>query len=131
MVKKQSSGNFNPVEIRYQKHQRGGNFKGGKHQRSQKKQIGGAAGLALAAGLAIPALLGAATKILPGIFGKKKAAPVTNHNYNGQKQQQYRQPPRQQYRPSPQYYRPQTQQYRPSPQYYPPQTQPYYFRQPR
>ena len=132
MVKKQSSGNFNPVEIRYQKHQRGGNFKGGKHQRSQKNQIGGAAGLALAAGLAIPALLGAATKILPGIFGKKKAAPVTNHNYNGQKQQQqYRQPPRQQYRPSPQYYRPQTQQYSPSPQYYPPQTQPYYFRQPR
>jgi hypothetical protein len=64
MVKKQSGGNF-----KGQKHQRGGNFKGVKHQRG-KKQKGGAAGLALAAGLAIPALLGAATKILPGIFGK-------------------------------------------------------------
>jgi hypothetical protein len=48
--------------------QKGGNFKGGKHQRG-KKQDGGGAGLALAAGLAIPAILGAATKILPGIFG--------------------------------------------------------------
>ena len=66
MVKKQSGGDF-----KGQKHQRGGNFKGGKHQRSGK-QKGGAAGLALAAGLAIPAILGAATKILPGIFGKKK-----------------------------------------------------------
>ena len=81
MVKKQSGGDF-----KGQKHQRGGNFKGRKHQR------GGAAGLALAAGLAIPTILNAATKILPGVFGKKKAAPVTNHNYNGQRQQ-YRQPP--------------------------------------
>ena len=113
MVRKQSGGDF-----KGQKHQRGGNFKGKKHQR------GGAAGLALAAGLAIPAILGAATKILPGIFGKKRAAPVTNHNYNGQRQQQqqYRQPPQQQYRQPPQ------QQYRQT-QYY--QTQPYYFRQRR
>ena len=115
MVKKQSGGNF-----KGQKHQRGGNFKGAKHQRG-KNQKGGAAGLALAAGLAIPALLGAATKILPGIFGKKKAAPVTNHNYNGQKQQPQR---TQQYQPM---YRPTP--YR-QPQYYRPQ-QPYYFRQPR
>ncbi|CAB3977962.1 Hypothetical predicted protein [Paramuricea clavata] len=82
--------------------QGGGNFKGGKHQRSSKKQDGGLVGwaldyglskktkskkslspykrkqrgggpgMAMAAGLAIPTLLGAATKILPGIFGKKK-----------------------------------------------------------
>ena len=113
MVKKQYGGNF-----KGQKHQRGGNFKGAKHQRG-KKQNGGGAGLALAAGLAIPAILGAASKILPGVFGKKKAAPVTNHNYNGQKQQPQRtQQPM--YRPTP---------YR-QPQYYQPQ-QPYYFRQPR
>ena len=119
MVKKQSGGDF-----KGQKHQRGGNFKGVKHQRG-KKQKGGAAGLALAAGLAIPALLGAATKILPGIFGKKKAAPVTNHNYNGQQKQRTQQ---QQYR-QPQYRQPQ---YRQPPQYYrPQQQQPYYFRQPR
>ena len=114
MVRKQSGGDF-----KGQKHQRGGNFKGKKHQR------GGSAGLALAAGLAIPAILGAATKILPVIFGKKKAAPVTNHNYNGQRQQQqYRQPPQQQYRQPPQ------QQYRQT-QYYQTRTQPYYFRQRR
>jgi hypothetical protein len=125
MVKKQSGGDFKD-----QKHQRGGNFNGKKHQQSGK-QKGGGAGIALAAGLAIPAILGAATKILPGIFGKKKAAPVTNHNYNGQRQQrqqqqqqQYRQP---QYR-QPQYRQPQ---YRQPPQYYQTQTQPYYFRQPR
>jgi hypothetical protein len=121
---KQSGGDF-----KGQKHQRGGNFNGKKHQRSEK-QKGGAAGLALAAGLAIPAILGAATKILPGIFGKKKAAPVTNHNYNGQRQQQQRQ--QQQYRPPQQYrqqYRP-PQQYRQPPQHQP-QPQPYYFRQPR
>jgi hypothetical protein len=64
MVKKQSGGDFKD-----QKHQRGGNFNGKKHQQSGK-QKGGGAGIALAAGLAIPALLGAATKILPGIFGK-------------------------------------------------------------
>jgi hypothetical protein len=122
---KQSGGDF-----KGQKHQRGGNFNGKKHQRSGK-QKGGAAGLALAAGLAIPAILGAATKILPGIFGKKKAAPVTNHNYNGQRrqQQQYR-PPQQQYRPTQQPYRPPQQQYRQPPQHYQPQPQPYYFRQP-
>ena len=105
--KRQRGGNFKGG-----KHQRGGNFKGGKHQRGTKKQSGGGAGLALAAGMAIPAVLGAVTKILPGIFGKKKAAPVTNHNYGGKQQQQpYRQ---QQYQPQyqPQYrpqYRPQYQ----------------------
>jgi hypothetical protein len=84
--KRQRGGNFKGG-----KHQRGGNFKGGKHQRGTKKQSGGGAGLALAAGMAIPAVLGAVTKILPGIFGKKKAAPVTNHNYGGKQQQRYRQ----------------------------------------
>ena len=67
MVKKQSGGNF-----KGQKLQRGGNFKGAKHQRG-KKQNGGGAGLALAAGLAIPAILGAASKILPGVFVKKSS----------------------------------------------------------
>jgi hypothetical protein len=120
--KRQRGGNF-----KGKKHQRGGNFKGGKHQRGTKKQSGGGAGLALAAGMAIPAVLGAVTKILPGIFGKKKAAPVTNHNYGGkqqqQQQQQYRQ---QQYRPQ---YQPQYQpQYRPQyrPQYQPPPPHYYY-----
>jgi hypothetical protein len=75
--------------------------------------------------MAIPAVLGAVTKILPGIFGKKKAAPVTNHNYGGKQQQQqpYRQQPyrQQPYRPQ---YRPQQYQ----PQYQPPPP-PYYYRQ--
>jgi hypothetical protein len=112
--KKQRGGNF-----KGKKHQRGGNFKGGKHQRGTKKQSVGGAGLALTAGMAIPAVLGAVTKILPGIFGKKKAAPVTNHNYGGKQRQQ------QQYRPQ------QQQQYRPqySPQYRPPPPPPYYYQQ--
>jgi hypothetical protein len=65
--KKQRGGNF-----KGKKHQRGGNFKGGKHQRGTKKQSGGGAGLALAAGMAIPAVLGAVTKIGITVFLVKK-----------------------------------------------------------
>ena len=110
--------------------------------RLKGNQRGGAIGAGLALGMLAPLVLGAAGKILPGIFGKKKA--VTNNNYGNQqtqrpqrqqRQQQYRPPPqyRPQYRPPPppQYYQPTPQyrpqyrlQYRPStqyqPQYYPP-----------
>ena len=117
-------------------------FKGKKIVKRKGKQRGGALGAGLALGMLAPLVLGAAGKILPGIFGKKKA--VTNNNYGNQqtqrpqrqqRQQQYRPPPqyRPQYRPPPppQYYQPTPQyrpqyrlQYRPStqyqPQYYPP-----------
>ena len=48
-------------------------------RRQVRQQQGGAFGASLALGMLAPAILGAATKILPGIFGKK--AKVTNNNY--------------------------------------------------
>jgi hypothetical protein len=57
----------------------------------QTKQKGGAFGVGMALGMAIPAVLGAAGKILPGIFGKKQTR-TTNNNYNRRPQQQLRQP---------------------------------------
>ena len=92
-----------------------------------KKQKGGALGLGRALGMAIPAVLGAASKILPGVFGKKgKTTRTTNNNYNRRPQQQLRQP-----RPPPQYYRPPPQYYRPPPQYYRPPPPQYYRPTPR
>jgi hypothetical protein len=84
------------------------------------KQKGGALGLGMALGMALPAVLGAAGKILPGIFGKKRKTSTTTNNYSrpSQPRQYYRPPP-----PPPQYYRPPPQYYRPPPrrrqQYYP------------
>jgi hypothetical protein len=78
-----------------------------------KRQQGGAFGVGMA-------FLGAAGKILPGIFGEK-AKLTTNNNYNNRAQ-----PPQLRPRPTPQYYPP-PQYYRP-PQYYPP---PQYYRAPQ
>ena len=85
--------------------QRGGNFKGKKHQRSKptKTQDGGGIGMAL--GMLAPLVLGAASKILPGVFGKK--APVTNNYQQQRPQTQPQRPPPLYYQPPPQqYYRP-------------------------
>ena len=68
------------------------------------KQKGGAFGVGMALGMAIPAVLGAAGKILPGIFCKKRKTSTTTNNYN--RPSQPRPPPPQYYRPPPQYYRP-------------------------
>ncbi|CAB3996214.1 Hypothetical predicted protein [Paramuricea clavata] len=103
------------------KTQRGGNFKGAKHQRGKTQKVGGA-------GLAIPTILGAATKILPDIFGKKAKSQVTNNYGGGGGQQRAPPPPPPQYyyrSPPPRYYQPQ-QSYRPQQQrrqYYPQPTQ--------
>ena len=97
------------------------------------KQKGGTFGVGMALGMAIPAVLGAAGKILPGIFGKKaKTTRTTNNNYNRPQLRARPRPPPQYYRPPPpQYYRPPPQYYQP-PQYYrpPPQTQPQRYSQP-
>ena len=50
--------------------------------RLSKRQRGGAIGAGIAMGMALPMLLGAAGKILPGIFGKGKRQTTTN-NYGG------------------------------------------------
>jgi hypothetical protein len=62
------------------------------------KQKGGAFGVGMALGMAIPAVLGAAGKILPGIFGKKaKTTRTTNNNYNNRPQLRARPQPPPQY----------------------------------
>jgi hypothetical protein len=92
---------------------------------AKRQQKGGAFGVGMALGMAIPAVLGTAGKILPGIFGKKGKQSVTNNN-NYANHPQLRARPR----PQPQYYRPPPQYYRPPPPqryYYPsrrPPTQP-------
>ena len=91
---------------------------------AKRRQKGGAFGMGMALGMAIPAVLGAAGKILPGIFGKKeKQSTVTNNNNYANRQR----PPPQYYRPPPQYYRPPPQYYRPQPppqRYYNPSRRP-------
>ena len=84
-----------------------------KRYRKRKRQNGGAFGAGIAAGMALPLILGAAGKILPGIFGKRKQQTTNNHYGSNQSR-----PPQ-----SPQYYRPQyrPQYYQPPPQYYRPQ----------
>ena len=91
---------------------------------AKSRQKGGAFGVGMALGMAIPAVLGAAGKILPGIFGKKgKQSTVNNNNYGSRPQLRPRPPP-----PPPQYYRPPPPQYYrpPPPQYYRPAPQRYY-----